>query len=115
MRRYSNVDEMKKAYINIRKWSPEIILTTDCIIGFPTESRKEFFDTLNFIKKAGFNAGFIIPYSKRSGTEAEKIVPEISRDEIIKRLKYSKNFLIKNNYRIINKTNQKSYLNFEKK
>ena len=115
MRRYSNVDEMKKAYKKLRKSFSEIILTTDCIIGFPTESKKEFYNTLNFINEAGFNGGFIIPYSKRSGTEAEKIGPEISRDEINKRLKYSKKFLIKNNYKVLNKLNQKSYISFEKK
>lgn len=115
MRRYSNVDEMKKAFIKLKKAFPEIILTTDCIIGFPTESKKEFYDTLNFIKESDINAGFIIPYSKRSGTEAEKIGPEISRDEIIKRLKYSKKFLMENNYTILNKLNQKRYISFEKK
>lgn len=114
MRRYSNLNEMKKAYIRIRKSFPEIILTTDCIIGFPSESTKEFNDTLNFINDAGFNAGFIIPYSKRSGTEAEKIEPKISSDEMSKRLKNSKQFLIKHNYKILNKFNQKRYISFEK-
>lgn len=115
MRRYSNVNEMKNAFIKLKKAFPEIILTTDCIIGFPTESNKEFYDTLNFINESDINAGFIIPYSKRSGTEAEKIGPEISRNEIIKRLKYSKKFLIENNYTILNKLNQKRYISFEKK
>lgn len=115
MRRYSKIDEMKKAFIKLKKAFPEIILTTDCIIGFPTELKKEFYDTLNFIKETNINAGFIIPYSKRSGTEAEKIEPEISRNEIIERLKYSKKFLIQNNYTILNKLNQKKYISFEKK
>ena len=114
MKRYSNTKEIKNAYIRLRKSYPEIILSTDCIIGFPSETKKEFKDTLNFLNDSGFNSGSIISYSRRNETEAEKIEPKISKDEIKNRLKYSKKFLTNSGYTILNKSNIKKYINFEK-
>lgn len=48
-------------------------ITTDIIVGFPGETEEEFAKTCEFAKKCGFYNIHIFPYSKRSGTVAEKM------------------------------------------
>lgn len=45
-------------------------ITTDLIVGFPGETEEEFVQTLEFIRKCGFSAMHVFPYSKRPGTPA---------------------------------------------
>jgi threonylcarbamoyladenosine tRNA methylthiotransferase MtaB len=45
-------------------------ITTDLIVGFPGETGEEFAQTLEFIRKCGFSAMHVFPYSKRPGTPA---------------------------------------------
>lgn len=61
------------------------LLTTDIIVGFPTETEKEFKETFNLVDEVGFNSAFIFKYSARSQTEAAKIAAVIGREEIEKR------------------------------
>lgn len=48
-------------------------ITTDLITGFPEETEEEFVETLQFIKKCGFAAMHVFPYSVRPGTPAAKM------------------------------------------
>ena len=57
----------------LRQYFPHCSLTTDLICGFPGESEEEFAATLAFIRKCGFAAMHIFPYSIRPGTLAEKL------------------------------------------
>mgnify|MGYP002869325558 CR=1 FL=1 len=45
-------------------------ITTDLIVGFPTETDQDFEDTLDFIREIKFDAAYTFIYSKRSGTPA---------------------------------------------
>jgi tRNA-2-methylthio-N6-dimethylallyladenosine synthase len=63
------------------------LLTTDVIVGFPTETGAEFKETCALVKKVRFNAAYIFKYSSRFGTEAAKIVDEFKPDEKEKRHK----------------------------
>jgi len=54
------------------------LLTTDIIVGFPTETDKEFKETEKLLKKAKFNAAYIFKYSPRPHTQAAKIAENIS-------------------------------------
>ncbi|SHI20140.1 tRNA-2-methylthio-N6-dimethylallyladenosine synthase [Sporobacter termitidis DSM 10068] len=53
-----------------RQYIPDIVLTSDVIVGFPGETEEEFNDTLAVIEKARFDALFTFIYSKREGTPA---------------------------------------------
>ena len=57
----------------IRQYFPNAGITTDIIIGFPTETNDDFYESLDFAKQANFSEMHIFPYSKRNGTVAEKI------------------------------------------
>jgi threonylcarbamoyladenosine tRNA methylthiotransferase MtaB len=57
----------------LREYFDDPGITTDLIVGFPGETEVEFAHTLEFIKKCGFSAMHIFPYSKRSGTPAAAV------------------------------------------
>ncbi len=63
------------------------LLTTDIIVGFPTETEKEFKETYNLVKEVEFNAAYLFKYSPRPGTPAEKIGEDLSKEEKEKRHK----------------------------
>jgi len=64
-----------------RKFMPDIVITSDVIVGYPGETEEEFNDTLELVEKAQFEAMFTFLYSKRPGTEAAKLPDNISREE----------------------------------
>ena len=45
-------------------------LTTDVIVGFPTETEEEFLECVEYCKTVGFSKIHVFPYSKREGTKA---------------------------------------------
>lgn len=54
-------------------------ITTDLIVGFPGETEAEFTQTMDFIKRCGFSAMHIFPYSRRSGTPAAVMPGQIPK------------------------------------
>ena len=63
----------------IRTAMPDISLTTDIIVGFPGETEEDFLETMDVVKKVGYDSAFTFIYSKRTGTPAavmEDQVPE---------------------------------------
>lgn len=66
----------KESYLSlvrrIREKLPDVSLTTDIIVGFPGESERDFQDTMDVVRRVGFDSAFTFVYSKRSGTPAAK-------------------------------------------
>lgn len=56
-------------------------LTTDIIVGFPSESQKDFQDTYGLVEDARFNAAYIFKYSVRPHTEAAKLPDDVERKD----------------------------------
>ena len=56
-------------------------LTTDIIVGYPTESEADFQDTYDLVREVEFNAAYIFKYSSRPHTEAEKLIDDVSKEE----------------------------------
>jgi tRNA-2-methylthio-N6-dimethylallyladenosine synthase len=56
----------------IRSNIPEIVFTTDIIVGFPGETREDFEQSVDLVKRVGFAKTFIAWYSPRPGTAATK-------------------------------------------
>jgi tRNA-2-methylthio-N6-dimethylallyladenosine synthase len=86
----------------IRAKIPNVTLTTDIIVGFPTETDDEFGDTLEIVTKVQFDSAFNFKYSERQGTIAAKKYPDtiteavkteriMRLNEIQKEITYSKN------------------------
>jgi tRNA-2-methylthio-N6-dimethylallyladenosine synthase len=66
----------------LRKRIPGIAITTDLIVGFPTETDEDNEETIEVIKKVGYSSAYTFIYSPRSGTAAAKLPME--DEEIIK-------------------------------
>jgi len=64
-----------------RELMPDIVITSDVIVGYPGETEEDFNDTLKLIEKADFDAMFTFIYSKRPGTPAAKLTDTVTRDE----------------------------------
>jgi tRNA-2-methylthio-N6-dimethylallyladenosine synthase len=73
--------EYLKLLNKIRKAIPEAKFTTDIIVGFPGESKKQFENTAKLCKKIGFKKAYISRYSPRYGTAASKIEDDVSPKE----------------------------------
>jgi tRNA-2-methylthio-N6-dimethylallyladenosine synthase len=63
----------------IRAARPDILLSSDFIVGFPGETDRDFEDTLDLIRAVGFGAAYSFKYSARPGTPAAE-KPEIDSD-----------------------------------
>ena len=70
-RKYTKEEFLDKVFM-IKQAFPNCAITTDLIVGFPTETEEDFEETLNTIKKAEFADIHIFPYSKRDGTAAAR-------------------------------------------
>ena len=62
-------------------------ITSDIIVGFPTETELDFKQTCALIKQARFDAAYIFKYSSRPKTEAAKITKQLKPEKIEKRHK----------------------------
>ena len=64
-----------------RKVMPDLVLTSDVIIGFPGETEAEAMETVDLVKEVGFDALFTFIFSPRPGTPAAKMPDPVSREE----------------------------------
>jgi len=77
MNRPYTVNHYKKLVRKIRKAIPDIKLSTDVIVGFPGETKKQFHDTVRLFKEIKFDSAYINKYSPRSGTPASKLKDDV--------------------------------------
>ena len=75
-RGYTTEDYLAKLE-KLRSAVPTVTVTTDIICGFPGETEEDFAETFAFMEKVRFNAAFIFPYSRRSGTVADKLPEQL--------------------------------------
>ena len=83
-RRYT-VEDYRRRIAAIRDRIPAATVTTDIIVGFPTETEAEYRDTLAVVEELRFDDAYTYRYSTRPGTRAERLV-SLPEDVILKRL-----------------------------
>ncbi len=81
MNRPYTVEQYKNLVKKIREKIPDINLTTDVIVGFPGETKKQFENTVKLFKEIKFNLAYIAKYSPRPGTAAFKMKDNIPLEE----------------------------------
>ena len=64
-----------------RRWMPDLVVTTDIIVGFPGETEEDFAETLSLCEEVRFDAMFTFIYSKRVGTPAASMPDPYTREE----------------------------------
>lgn len=78
MNRHYTAQEFENSMNLIRKYFPLAGITTDIIVGFPTETEQDFQETLAFVERVKFSQLHIFPYSRREGTAASKLYGDLS-------------------------------------
>jgi len=73
MNRHYSKEEFLEKIALIRKIFPNAGITTDIIIGFPSETESDFEESLEFAKQANFSEMHIFPFSAREGTVAARM------------------------------------------
>ena len=81
MNRPYTIEQYKNLVKKIREKIPDINLTTDVIVGFPGETKKQFENTVKLFKEIKFNLAYIAKYSPRPGTAAFQIKDNVSLKE----------------------------------
>ncbi len=81
MGRHYGAGEYLEIVESLRRSVPHVNVTTDVIVGYPTESEAAFDRTLNLIDQAGITRVHTFPYSPRPGTVAEGLGDTVGREE----------------------------------
>lgn len=87
MRRGHDVAHFRRMVHKARECRPDLFLTTDLLVGFPTETDADFAATLAVVEETGFNDAFMFAYSPRTGTHsAQHYADRLTREQKIARL-----------------------------
>ncbi|WP_054949809.1 tRNA (N6-isopentenyl adenosine(37)-C2)-methylthiotransferase MiaB [Numidum massiliense] len=85
-RKYTRDDYMRLVE-KIKKAIPNVVLTTDIIVGFPGETDEQFADTLSLMREVAYDSAFTFIYSPREGTPAAKwedtTPPEVKKERLL--------------------------------
>lgn len=95
MNRHYTVKEYKEKIKKLRQKNPNICLSTDIIVGFPGETKKQFENTAKLFKDIKYDMAYINKYSTRAGTVAAKLKDNVSIKEKKRREKFLTDILKK--------------------
>lgn len=82
---YTLEQYMEKIHL-FKEICPNVVLGTDIIVGFPTETEEEFQMTYDALKEIEYGVGFIFAYSPRKGTPAMRFKDDIPEEVKLERL-----------------------------
>jgi len=86
MNRDYSQEEFTERALELRQTIPGLSITTDIIVGFPTETRADFQKTLDVVEKVAFDQAFSFMYSPRPKTLASKMPDDVAAEEKARRL-----------------------------
>jgi len=108
MNRPYTVKQYKNLVKKIRQKIPDISLSTDAIVGFPGETKKQFENTVKLFKEIKYDMAYIAKYSPRPQTVAFKLKDNLSHQEKERRyeilIKILKQTALANNKKYLGKT-----------
>lgn len=80
MHRQYTVEQYLEKVQMLRSLVPDVVLGTDIIVGFPTETDEEYQQTVEHFKNIGYSVAYIFSYSPRKGTPAMRWQDDIPED-----------------------------------
>lgn len=86
MNRRGTKEDVRALIARIRELFPEATIRTTCIVGFPSETKEEFEELLEFTKEIGWDRMGAFTYSKEEDTPAYSMLPEVDEAEAEQRL-----------------------------
>lgn len=84
MNRHYSKEDYLALTDKLKNAMPDISITTDIIVGFPGETDEDFKETIDVVRRVGFDSAFTFKYSKRTGTPAASMENQVST-EVVKR------------------------------
>ncbi len=78
-RKYSKEQYLELAK-KIKKEIPEVVFSTDIIVGFPGETEEDFEDTLDVVRQIKYEQVYMFIYSRRVGTPGDKMENQVPED-----------------------------------
>lgn len=94
MRRHCDMDAVKKMLIGIRQNAhPDFKMGTSVIVGFPSETVDELYDTVNYCRDVQFDWVWCHSFSVREGAPAGKVADVLNADEVLRRAQFLKSEL----------------------
>jgi tRNA-2-methylthio-N6-dimethylallyladenosine synthase len=80
MNRHYTIEHYKQLIGELREKRPGIAVTTDIIVGFPSETEEDFERTLDLVREVRFDSAYTFIFSKRSGTKAAEMEGQLPRE-----------------------------------
>ncbi|QSR89266.1 tRNA (N6-isopentenyl adenosine(37)-C2)-methylthiotransferase MiaB [Methylacidiphilum caldifontis] len=87
MRRGYNRSKFLFLVEKLRKAIPQVVLSTDIIVGYPGETEEDFLQTCSLVEEVRFDKAFIFRYSPREGTSAATLADQLSEE-----VKFERNY-----------------------
>lgn len=81
MNRKYTANHYRNIIAKVRQARPGIAITTDLIVGFPGETKKQFNESVKLFKDLRFEMGYVSEYSPRPGTVSWNMKDNVSREE----------------------------------
>ena len=102
------LDRIKKIKTEFKKNKPQVLfsISSDIIIGFPSETKSRFMDSAELMKKSKFDMVFFGQFSPRPGTVAFKMKDDVTQEEKVWRENFLNEILKKTTF-----ANNKKYVN----
>jgi tRNA-2-methylthio-N6-dimethylallyladenosine synthase len=101
MNREHTIDDLKRIVGKIHQVNNGVELSTQIIVGFPTETECEFEATLHLVASLGFSWLVVFPFDPKSGTPAAAMAGQIPPDIVQKRIKKAFRFFRRNGVRAL--------------
>ena len=81
MNRHYDREKYLSLITRAKELMPEVMLTSDIIVGFPSETYKEVLETISLIKQVRYQSLFTFIYSKRNGTPAADMPDAVTKEQ----------------------------------
>ena len=91
MKRQHSVSQIKQCLVGLKRKRPELTLDTQVLVGFPTETRSDFADTLQLLRDVKFDRIIVYRYSDRPNTPASNMQGKVSEEIIMARISQLQN------------------------
>lgn len=108
MHRIYTVEQYLEKVHMLKQIVPSVVLGTDIIVGFPTETEEEFQETYRLLKEIEYSVAFLFAYSPRNGTPAmrwrDDIPEEVKQDRLHRLLQLQEQITIKQRQTILGQT-----------
>ena len=106
MNRHYTKEDFMKLIKKIRKEIPTTTITTDVIVGFPTETDEEFLETISLMEEIGFDDAYMYRYSSREKTKAyeyESLSENVIKSRLRRLIDFQNQIIIEKTHAMIGK------------